>query len=341
GIAFTQFGLVALRLAESFILPLNTTYYAHRPDKYLDEVDEGLGASADISGLRKSIARLQGASRALDKERETAEQHMRELLDKFLHPGRSIHTGIGTDPSTPSINIATARGSTASRFRKSFGGCWTSYLGTEARRGWDPIRKFFKAMERVQTANAKLIAFEHGFISEEGVEDRKWYTHLGVALGKWQGTRAIPEGATEVESGKTTHIAIMLNRRPHNVKLLIGCYKMRLSVFAVIAAAFAAVGAVPTAGPEVVTPGSGDIIGFRTESQYESILIATLNNATTENGFDPQPEFSKTDPTTATARLNVDSTKVAEGDYNFTVTEYGLPGVIYSTSFPVSLNYDV
>ncbi|TBU30367.1 hypothetical protein BD311DRAFT_738123 [Dichomitus squalens] len=125
---------------------------------------------------------------------------------------------------------------------------------------------------------------------------------------------------------------------------------MRLSVFAVIAAAFAAVGAVPT-GPEVVTPGSGDIIGLsfdfkyvnpsRTESQYESILIATLNNATTENGFDPQPEFSKTDPTTATARLNVDSTKVAEGDYNFTVTEYGLPGVIYSTSFPVSLNYDV
>ncbi|TBU30364.1 hypothetical protein BD311DRAFT_796071 [Dichomitus squalens] len=185
-LAGEQFGLVALRLAESFILPLNTTYYAHRPDKYLDEVDEGLGASADISGLRKSIARLQGASRALDKE--TAEQHMRELLDKFLHPGRSIHTGIGTDPSTPSINIATARGSTASRFRKSFGGCWTSYLGTEARRGWDPIRKFCKAMERVQTANAKLIAFEHGFISEEGVEDRKWYTHLGVALGKWQGT---------------------------------------------------------------------------------------------------------------------------------------------------------
>ena len=44
-----------------------------------------------------------------------------------------------------------------------------------------------KAAKRVQAANAKLVAFERGFISEEGIKDREWYRHLGVAPGKWLG----------------------------------------------------------------------------------------------------------------------------------------------------------
>ena len=35
--------------------------------------------------------------------------------------------------------------------------------------------------------NKKLIAFERGFISEDGIKDREWYRHLGVAPGKWLG----------------------------------------------------------------------------------------------------------------------------------------------------------
>jgi hypothetical protein len=47
-----------------------------------------------------------------------------------------------------------------------------------------PIRKFIKAAKRVQRANKKLAKFEQGFISKEGIKDREWYKHLGVAPGK-------------------------------------------------------------------------------------------------------------------------------------------------------------
>ena len=48
-------------------------------------------------------------------------------------------------------------------------------------------RKFFKAVARVKAANLKLATFERGFISEEGIKEREWYKHLGVAPGKWLG----------------------------------------------------------------------------------------------------------------------------------------------------------
>ncbi|KZT29249.1 Zn-dependent exopeptidase [Neolentinus lepideus HHB14362 ss-1] len=50
-----------------------------------------------------------------------------------------------------------------------------------------PIRKFIKAAKRVQKVNKKLSSFEGGFISDEGIKDREWYRHLGVAPGKWLG----------------------------------------------------------------------------------------------------------------------------------------------------------
>ena len=68
-------GVVALRLADSIILPLNTTHYAYELDSYLDvveEIDAALSTNADFSGLRKSIGRVQAASKALDEEKEEA-----------------------------------------------------------------------------------------------------------------------------------------------------------------------------------------------------------------------------------------------------------------------------
>jgi N-acetylated-alpha-linked acidic dipeptidase len=50
-----------------------------------------------------------------------------------------------------------------------------------------PIHKFIRAAKRVQRANKKLKSFEQGFISEEGIKEREWYRHLGVAPGKWLG----------------------------------------------------------------------------------------------------------------------------------------------------------
>ena len=50
-----------------------------------------------------------------------------------------------------------------------------------------PWRKFREAARRVRQANAKLVAFERGFIHEEGIKDREWYRNLDVAPGKWLG----------------------------------------------------------------------------------------------------------------------------------------------------------
>ena len=48
-------------------------------------------------------------------------------------------------------------------------------------------KKLHKAIKRVRQVNKKLVAFERGLISEEGIKDREWYKHLGVAPGKWLG----------------------------------------------------------------------------------------------------------------------------------------------------------
>lgn len=44
-----------------------------------------------------------------------------------------------------------------------------------------------RAFLRVFDVNAKLRSFERGLISKEGIKDREWFKHLGVAPGKWLG----------------------------------------------------------------------------------------------------------------------------------------------------------
>ena len=55
-----------------------------------------------------------------------------------------------------------------------------------------PFKKVKKAVKKIQAANKKLIAFERGFISKEGIKDREWFKHLGVAPGKWLGMCSLP-----------------------------------------------------------------------------------------------------------------------------------------------------
>ncbi|KAF9058016.1 Zn-dependent exopeptidase [Panaeolus papilionaceus] len=50
-----------------------------------------------------------------------------------------------------------------------------------------PLRKLKQLLERIKAVNAKAVAFEAGFISDEGIKDREWYKHLAVAPGKWLG----------------------------------------------------------------------------------------------------------------------------------------------------------
>jgi len=47
--------------------------------------------------------------------------------------------------------------------------------------------KLIKAAKVVRKINKKLASFERGFIHEDGIKDREWYRHIGVAPGKWLG----------------------------------------------------------------------------------------------------------------------------------------------------------
>ncbi|KAJ7484085.1 Zn-dependent exopeptidase [Mycena galericulata] len=55
-----------------------------------------------------------------------------------------------------------------------------------------PGAKLRKAVRRIRAVNKKLIGFEKGFISEDGIPDREWYRHLAIAPGKWLGYGATP-----------------------------------------------------------------------------------------------------------------------------------------------------
>jgi N-acetylated-alpha-linked acidic dipeptidase len=50
-----------------------------------------------------------------------------------------------------------------------------------------PMPRLFKVIKRIRAVNQKLVAFERGFISEDGLPGREWYKHLGVAPGRWLG----------------------------------------------------------------------------------------------------------------------------------------------------------
>ncbi|KAI9056504.1 Zn-dependent exopeptidase [Trametes sanguinea] len=154
-------GLVLLRLIDTTILPLNTTHYSLELGKYLVRVEKTastLGYSVDLSKLRDSIQRLQTASRTLDVEKTSAKRALDEALRRL--PARPT-------PDTPCMRWLTG----LLAFSRNLP------LGPDLE----------EAVKRVQKANAKLIGFERGFISEEGLEGREWYKHLGVAPGKWLG----------------------------------------------------------------------------------------------------------------------------------------------------------
>ncbi|KAI0375831.1 transferrin receptor ectodomain, apical domain-containing protein [Pilatotrama ljubarskyi] len=158
-------GLVMLRLADSTILPLNTTHYALDLTKYLASVKEtasALGFSVDFSNLSHKVQALLLASRILDVEKADAERALRDALRELPGHGRKPRGLLGW----------------LKRLLDLLPGLpWHG----RAR------REFERALQRVQKANAKLIGFERGCISEEGLEGREWYRHLGVAPGKWLG----------------------------------------------------------------------------------------------------------------------------------------------------------
>ncbi|GLB33889.1 putative vacuolar protein sorting-associated protein 70 [Lyophyllum shimeji] len=204
-------GLQALRIIDSIIVPLNTTQYAFELDDYLGKVQalaHNLRASVaapDFSKLQKVIRKVQDSSQALDEEKRKAEKELKHALRKLSSPHhhmcRKWHRLVRR---------------VADGFKKIFGvqphhyrpvpelevDAWTKFLfeydGDEVRPSTAVLshprhghshrmKKLIKAAKRVVKANRKIIAFERGFISEDGIKDREWYKHLGVAPGKWLG----------------------------------------------------------------------------------------------------------------------------------------------------------
>ncbi|KAG7089277.1 hypothetical protein E1B28_010976 [Marasmius oreades] len=206
-------GLTVMRLTDTVIIPLNTTQYAFELDDYLDKVED---LAADIFGdgedditphlslLRGQIERLQDASLELDEEKVAAEENFRKALDRlpsFPRPpsSRSHSHRCGGVTRRLSAWYHSIFGPDKSETVYDHINDWKDFLSLplEDEEGFaslsrlpfpkNPWLDFLKAARRLVKANKKVFTFERGFLHPNGIKDREWYRHLGVAPGKWLG----------------------------------------------------------------------------------------------------------------------------------------------------------
>lgn len=115
--------------------------------------------SVDFHPLRHTIHTLQVSSIKHDGEKTTAEEDFKKKLKQL--------------PKGPPAGNRVVR--------------WILKFVNHMMGKKDPFEELHKAAKRVQKANARLMSFERGFIHDDGIKDREWYRHLGVAPGKWLG----------------------------------------------------------------------------------------------------------------------------------------------------------
>jgi N-acetylated-alpha-linked acidic dipeptidase len=173
----------------------------------------------DFSPLRESIHSLKEASAALDTEKHDAEKQLKKIIKKIV--GRKIlrrkvhkavckvkkvfghecdgHKGGFRAHGMQDINVPSLPAEQGRNMQPRVGHApvWVKDAHDAHHRGAGGchIRKdhnkhhkaLKKAVKRVRKVNQKLVAFERGFISKEGIKDREWYKHLAVAPGKWLG----------------------------------------------------------------------------------------------------------------------------------------------------------
>ncbi|KAF8920531.1 hypothetical protein CPB85DRAFT_1271746 [Mucidula mucida] len=160
-------GLQLMRLANTLILPFNTTHYSFVLEQYLDEVATIASANSiavDLTLLRDSIQSLQAASIALDGERTSALHAYLQVMR--LADGKPIYT---------------------------------------RRDQCHSDQEMLRVQERVRAINAKLVAFERGFISKDGIPGREWFKNIIISPAKWGGYGAttfpaLTESITEDKS---------------------------------------------------------------------------------------------------------------------------------------------
>ncbi|KAF8076478.1 Zn-dependent exopeptidase [Lyophyllum atratum] len=244
-------GLLALRLTDSIIIPMNTTQYAFELDDYLAKVEalaEELPSSLkapDFSKLRRAINKVQSASKDLDKERRKAEKELKRMFRKLRSPHhhvcRKSHQllrraadwvkwifGVQPHQYQPISTLETNTWTRLMDFDGDEGNLSAPMLSYAGHGRSHKMKKFIKAAKRVGKVNKKIIAFERGFISEGGIKDREWYKHLGVAPGKWLGYGAttfpaltealtIDNNATLAQQ-EADRLAKLLKKLAHEIK---------------------------------------------------------------------------------------------------------------------------
>ncbi|EIW82081.1 Zn-dependent exopeptidase [Coniophora puteana RWD-64-598 SS2] len=160
-------GLQLLRLSGDWILPFNTTHYSYELEVQVERVEaiaSNLAPELDFSSLEESVRKMQAASIALDVERTEAEHQLQTAIIHYYHRHY----------------ISDRVRKAICKIKKALGKECDATSGRSS-------RKLVEAIERIQEVNHKLIAFERGFISKDGLKDREWYKHLGVAPGRWLG----------------------------------------------------------------------------------------------------------------------------------------------------------
>ncbi|KAF8320112.1 Zn-dependent exopeptidase [Clavulina sp. PMI_390] len=157
-VAMAQFfGLLTIRMADTLVLPFNTTHYSLQLETYLKSLERYATTSHedDFARIGDAIADVTAASLRLDKSKEDAGRYFRHLLS-YHRPKYNSWSSL-TTYATPFVDVV----------------------------GWQTSGRL--ALDTVDAVNAKLAGFERQFLSKEGLRGREWFRHLGMAPDKWLG----------------------------------------------------------------------------------------------------------------------------------------------------------
>ncbi|KAG8924453.1 hypothetical protein FRC02_010413 [Tulasnella sp. 418] len=219
-------GLVALRLINTPLLPLNTTQYALELGSYLEKVKKEAAAAGlhnSFHHLANRIEHLQTASHHLDHAKTKAAHELEKALEE-LEKHRKQHGQGHRRLSAHHPHHCTGQQWRRTRdwIKSVFGvqsasnpegTCKLHRQISDSQDGDShlpaPVRRVMHAARVVVAINKKLSSFERGFIDKEGIKDREWYRNIVVAPGKWKGYGATTfpalSEAIETKDSKLVH----------------------------------------------------------------------------------------------------------------------------------------
>lgn len=184
----------------------------------VESIASDLDLKVNLKHLRHATKKLHKASVKLDHEKHEAEEHLIHIIKRWQrrhhhHHGHAHHDEHHRRHPHPHSHHCTSRWKRLSKWAKGIFGMTSkdahevddsnNYPDNDPQphehdvslpssyphhhHPHRPPHKLIKAVKRVQVVNKKLASFESGFISKEGIPEREWYKHLGVAPGKWLG----------------------------------------------------------------------------------------------------------------------------------------------------------